>query len=54
MEIDRFELEDQIDSLNRVCKVLLAAERQLAALAGWLEEVEFNLRHSERSCDIEN
>lgn len=54
MEIDRFELEDQIDSLNRVCKVLLAAERQLAALAGWLDEVVFNLRHSERIDVSEN
>ena len=54
MGIDRFELADQVDSLNRIRQVLLAAERQLAALAGWLDEVEFILRHSERSGGIED
>lgn len=47
MPLDRFELLDQVDSLRRIRQVLLAAERQLAALSAWLEDVEFNLRHAE-------
>ena len=48
-KIDRFELYDQIDSLRRVKQVLLAVDRQLAAVCCYLEELEFNARHEEDS-----
>ena len=46
-KFDRFELCDQIDSLRRVKQVLLAVDRQLAAVCRYLEEMEFNARHEE-------
>lgn len=47
---DRFELLEQIDSVARLRKVLLAAEIHLAALQNYLENLEFEWRHKEGSC----
>ena len=50
----RFELIEQIDSISRLRKVLLAAERHLSAVEGFLEELEFEWRHTEGGEEFEN
>lgn len=51
---DRFELLEQIDSVARLRKVLLAAEVHLAAIQNYLDGLEYELRHKEGSCYDEN
>ena len=51
---DRYDLVEQIDSVARLRKVLLAAEVHLAAVQNYLENLEFEWRHKEGSCYDEN
>lgn len=52
--IDRFELVEKIESLNRIRKVLNAIDMHISSIVAWLEEVEFYLRHEERSITDED
>ena len=45
MDVERYEVEEQLDSVQRLRQVLRAVDRQLAAVGKFLEDLDFNLRH---------
>ena len=54
MVSDRYDLIEQIDSIARLRKVLQAALQHLSSVQRYLEDLEFEWRHSEGGTQDEN